>query len=222
MHTTQTLDHMNPQALRELVLGLMLENEAHKQDIAKTRMEIDQHKKELVYRQTKIDQLTHEIALAKRWKFGQQSERLGPVQASLLEETLDADIAAMTTEIEALQTPEPVERVRQQPKRSVLPASLPRVEFRHEPDSTHCGCGCQLKRIGEDVSEKLDYTPGVMTVERHIRGKWVCNDCKTMTQGPVPAQIIDKGIATSGLLVSLMDQCGFVWVSCREPLVCRS
>ncbi len=43
-----------------------------------------------------------------------------------------------------------------------------------EPESTLCttpGCGCQLKRIGEDVSEKLDYTPGVFTVERHIRGK---------------------------------------------------
>lgn len=92
MHTTQTLDHMNPQALRELVLGLMLENEARKQDIAKTRIEIDQHKKELVYRQTKIDQLTHEIALSKRWKFGQHSERLDSAQISLLEETLEADI----------------------------------------------------------------------------------------------------------------------------------
>ena len=30
------------------------------------------------------------------------------------------------------------------------------------------GCGCTLKRIGEDVSEKLDYVPGVFTVERHI------------------------------------------------------
>lgn len=83
---------MNPQALRKLLLGLMLENEAHKQDIAKTRIEIDQHKKKLVSRQIKIDQLTQEVALTNRWKFSQQSERLGPVQASLLEEILDADI----------------------------------------------------------------------------------------------------------------------------------
>ena len=54
------------------------------------------------------------------------------------------------------------------------------------------------KRIGEDVSEKLDYTPGVFSVERHIRGKWVCNDCETLIQAPVPAQVIDKGIPTSG------------------------
>ena len=41
----------------------------------------------------------------------------------------------------------------------------------HEPDTTQCACGCQLQRIGEDVSEKLDYTSGVFTVEQHVRGK---------------------------------------------------
>ena len=30
-----------------------------------------------------------------------------------------------------------------------------------------------FKRIGEDISEKLDYTPCVFTGERRIRGKWV-------------------------------------------------
>jgi transposase len=35
-----------------------------------------------------------------------------------------------------------------------------------------------MKRIGEDVAEKLDYQPGVFTVERHIRGKWVCVQCE--------------------------------------------
>ncbi|MGF6222050.1 transposase [Pseudomonas sp. F-14 TE3482] len=60
------------------------------------------------------------------------------------------------------------------------------------------------KRIGEDVSEKLDYTPGVFTVERDVRGKWVCDDCETRIQAPVPAQVIDKGIPTAGLLAHVM------------------
>lgn len=127
MVTAQTLEHMDPQALRELAMSLMLQNEEHRQAIAASRAEIDQHKKELLYRQTKIEQLTHEIAVTKHWKFGQHSERLDPAQASLLEETLEADIAAMETEIEVLATPEPVDRVRQQPKRTALPASLPRI-----------------------------------------------------------------------------------------------
>jgi transposase len=67
-----------------------------------------------------------------------------------------------------------------------------------------CTCGCSLKRIGEDVAEKLDYTPGQFTVERHVRGKWVCTNCKTLIQAPVPAHVIDKGIPTAGLLAQVL------------------
>jgi transposase len=93
---------------------------------------------------------------------------------------------------------------RNQPKRAALPAELPRWERHHEPESTSCESGCQPKCIGEDVSEKLDYTPGVLTVERHIHGKWARTRCQTSTQAPVPAQIIDKGIPTSGLLTQVL------------------
>ena len=54
------------------------------------------------------------------------------------------------------------------------------------------------------MAEKLDYVPGVFTVERHIRGKWVCQDCETLVQAPVPAHVIDKGISTTGLLAQVL------------------
>ncbi|MEZ5704813.1 MAG: IS66 family transposase [Burkholderiaceae bacterium] len=106
-------------------------------------------------------------------------------------------------EIEQLRPTQPVTD-KQQPKRTPLPANLPRREIRHEPTSTTCQCGCQLKRIGEDVAEKLDYVPGVFTVERHIRGKWACAKCQTLTQAPVAAHVIDKGIPTAGLLAQVL------------------
>ena len=59
--------------------------------------------------------------------------------------------------------------------------------------------------MGEDVSEKLDYTPGLFTVERHIRGKWNCAQCQALIQAPVPAQIMNKGIPTAGLLGKYAD-----------------
>ena len=121
--------------------------------------------REILYRQTKIDQLTHEMAVLKRWKFGRSREQLDAGQASLLDETIDADIAAIEQELKSLTpTPRLGTDTRQQPKRAALPLELPRVEMHHEPESTSCttpGCGCTLKRIGEDVSEKLDYTPAV-------------------------------------------------------------
>jgi transposase len=61
-----------------------------------------------------------------------------------------------------------------------------------------------MKRIGQDVAEKLDYEPGVFTVERHMRGKWACANCQTLVQAPVPAHVIDKGIPTAGLLAQVL------------------
>jgi transposase len=90
------------------------------------------------------------------------------------------------------------------PRRVAFPAHLPRREVRHEPAETQCRCGCHLERIGEDISEKLDYTPGVFEVERHIRGKWVCRRCERLIQAPVPPQVIDKGIPTAGLLAQVL------------------
>lgn len=123
--------------------------------------------RELTWRQTKIDQLTHELSLHKRWRFGVKTERLPVEQAQLFEETVEADLAAMTEELEQL-SGKPSEGKRKA-KRKPLPPELPRTEIHHEPDSTTCACGCQMKRIGEDVAEKLDYTPGTFSALRHIR-----------------------------------------------------
>ena len=114
------------------------------------------------------------MAVLKRLKFAAKSEAFNAEQKSLLEETIDADLAAMERELEDLATAPSAQREKQLPKRQALPAHLPRREIRHEPESTTCPCGCTLQRIGEDVAEKLDYRPGVFSVERHVRGKWVC------------------------------------------------
>jgi transposase len=159
---------------------------------------------ELRHKQLKIEQLTHEMAVLRRWKFAARSEQLHGAQRSLLEETIDADLEAIAVELAALRSPQHTPAPKDQPKRSPLPAHLPRVEVRHEPERTVCSCGCAMKRIGEDVSEKLDYTPGVFHVERHIRGKWACAKCQTLIQAPVPAQVIDKGVPTAGLLAQVL------------------
>jgi len=160
--------------------------------------------RELRHKQLKIEQLTHEMAVLKRWKFAARSEQLHGVQRSLLDETIDADLEAIAVELAALRSPERTPTPKDQPTRRPLPAHLPRVEVRHEPERTVCSCGCALKRIGEDVSEKLDYTPGVFHVERHIRGKWACAKCQTLIQAPVPPQVIDKGVPTAGLLAQVL------------------
>lgn len=196
--TPDALDQLDPQELRELLLGLMAKVDQQEHTISSTA-------KELVYRQAKIDQLSYEMAVLKRHQFGRSREQLDSTQASLLEDAFDEDLAAIEQELKSL-TPAPKTDTEpaKKPKRTALPADLPRVDVRHEPDATTCTCGCQLKRIGEDVTEKLDYTPGVFTVERHVRGKWACARCETLIQAPVPPQVIDKGIPTAGLLAQVL------------------
>ena len=200
MLNTEQLGSLNAEQLRALAGELMAQ-------VAQRERVIAGKDGELKYRQAKIDQLTHEMAVLKRWKFGRSGERLDPAQLSLLDETFDADIAAIEVELEQLAPTPRAAAQTGQPKRTRLPPGLPRVEIHHEPDSDLCatsGCGYTLKRIGEDVSEKLDYTPGVFTVERHVRGKWACARCQSLTQAPVPAQVIDKGIPTAGLLAQVL------------------
>lgn len=217
MVDAQQLSGLNAQQLRELASSLIAQI-AHRDQALTERDQaitdrdevIARKDQDILYRQTKIDQLTHEMAVLKRWKFGKSREHLDVTQASLLDEAIDGDIAAIEVELAQL-APAPAAKSdtapQALPKRAPLPANLPRREVRHEPASTTCqapGCGCQMKRIGEDVAEKLDYVPGVFTVERHVRGKWACAKCQTLIQAPVPAQIIDKGLPTAGLLAQVL------------------
>src|SRR5690554_3566283 len=165
---------------------------------------VERQDRELHYAKTLNEKLTHELAILKRHKFARRSEQLDAAQGRLLDELIDSDIAAIEAELAQAIPAEAVPQPRKQPRRTPLPAELPRTLIHHEPDHTQCPCGCQLKRIGEDISEKLDYVPGEFTVERHIRGKWVCDQCETLVQAPVPPQVIDKGIPTAGLLAQVL------------------
>src|SRR5690606_12267270 len=57
---------------------------------------------------------------------------------------------------------------------------------------------------GAAIAGSPDSSPGVFPVGRHIRGNWACAACQTLVQAPVPAQVIDKGIPTAGLLAQVL------------------
>ena len=97
--------------------------------------------------------------------------------------------------------------------RKPLPENLPRVERIHDIDDADkiCACGCELSRIGEEISEQLDIIPAKIQVIRHIRPKYACKNCEgvedagpTVKIAPVPPQIIPRSIATPGLLAHIL------------------
>jgi len=107
--------------------------------------------------------------------------------------------------------------------RKPLPKDLPRVDVIHDIDESEkvCACGCELSRIGEEVTEKLDIIPAKIQVIRHIRPKYACKNCEgvesdgpTVKIAPAPVQFISKGIATPGLVAQILvakfeDACPF-------------
>jgi transposase len=210
MESQREWSEMNAEELRDLAAALAtrVAEQAvvisrHEAERVAERAKLASRDEELKHKQLRIDQLTHEMATLKRWRYGRHSEQLDTLQRSLLDESIDADLQAISLELEELQS-KPSSEPKAKPRRVALPAAFPRREIRHEPDATQCSCGCALERIGEDVSEKLDYIPGVFQVERHVRGKWVCRRCETLTQAPVAPHIIDKGIPTTGLLAQVL------------------
>ena len=210
------LSTLSAEQLRELVLQSQValgEKDAiiaqKETVIAQTAAAITQKEQTNKRLNLKINQLTMELATLRRINFAKRSEQLPDLQARLFEEDALTDIAEVEAKLDSLrqELAGGAEAAKVKPKTSTgvrLPAELPTVEIRHDLESTDCTCGCAMRHIGDDVSQKLDYTPGTFTVENHLRPKYVCDECKTLNQAPVPAHVIDKGLATTGLLASVL------------------
>ncbi len=91
--------------------------------------------------------------------------------------------------------------------RKKLAATLPRIEIVHDLTEAEKRCahdGTALERIGEEVSEQLDYQPARLQVLRHIRPKYACPGCRQGVHiAPVPVSIFPKSLATPALLAHI-------------------
>jgi transposase len=91
------------------------------------------------------------------------------------------------------------------PTRRALPDHLPRQTRRHEPKETICPeCQGELRKLGEDVSEMLEYVPASFVVIRHVRTKLSCTQCDCIMQAEAPSRPIARGMAGPGLLAHVL------------------
>jgi transposase len=61
-----------------------------------------------------------------------------------------------------------------------------------------------MRRLGEDVTEVLDYVPASFKVIRHVRPKLSCRVCETIVQAPMPSLPIERGRPGPGLLAHVL------------------
>jgi transposase len=157
-------------------------------------------------RALEIEKLKFQIAKLRRRQFGRSSERITrqieqlALQLEELETGEAQDIAGSAME----DPPAPRER----PKRKPLPEHLPRHQVVHQPEADGAcicpDCGAGMAKLGEDVTEVLDYVPGRFQVIRHVRPKYACKACDAITQAPAPAMPTPRGRATPAMLAHLL------------------
>jgi hypothetical protein len=176
-------------------------------DIDALKALVLEHQARLAIRDTEIEHLKLLIAKLKRMQFGRSSEKLNK-QVEQLELRLE-ELQSAEAQIAAARTPE--RREKMQPVRRPLPEHLPRKEVVHQPSCSCPDCGQEMRQIGEDVSEMLDYVPEHFRVIRHVRPKLACPRCEKIVQLDAPSRPIDRGMARRSHNASS-----------RFPHVCRS
>src|SRR5438874_8224155 len=157
--------------------------------------------------QAEIAKLRFQLARYRRAEFGRSSEKLAheAEQLELAIEALEADqpeLLATASPSVATAIESAVEA--QKPARRPLPEQLPREDVLHAAPCTCPNCGGALRRIGEDITETLDYVPGRFKVIRHIREKLSCRSCDNIVAAPAPDHAIARGRAGAGLLAHIV------------------
>ena len=175
----------------------------------------------LVVNALTIEKLKAQLAKLKREKFGPSSERLERAIAQLelaleaAEETkAEAEAPAASTaepEVTAPDTDQtaspgaPAPEQKEKKKRRQLPPELPRNEVVHLPPDVCKACGGhELRKVGESVTEVLEYIPGRFEVTRHVRPACSCRKCEAMVQAPMPELPIPRGMAGASFLAHIV------------------
>ena len=180
------LDTLDVQSLKALVLAKQAEIESHT---------------------IEIENLKVLILKLKRMHFGPRSEQYDRdmKQLELRLEDLEASQAAAEPPPLVPATVVLKQETSRKPARRPLPAELPRETETIAPAQEACpDCGGKLRRLGEDVSETLEYVPARFKVIRTVRTKLSCADCSQIVQAPAPNRVIDRGLAGPGLLAHVL------------------
>ncbi|MCP4111507.1 MAG: IS66 family transposase, partial [Desulfobacteraceae bacterium] len=130
------------------------------------KKEVEELKAENLYLKNELDKL-------KRLIFGSKSERFIPNDKFQL--SLDLGIESAENQelsVEEISYKRTKNKSENRPVRQAIPSHLPRHEEIIEPDNIPEGA----KKIGESVTEILEYKPGRLYVKKYIRPKYAPKD----------------------------------------------
>jgi transposase len=204
--TLPDLDTLQPEALKALIVQQHVQLLSQDEELLSKDTQLLHKDEQLAWREEEIERLKLLIAKLRRMQFGRKSEKLA-WQIEQLELKLD-ELETKRAENEVSSTSvasAPAVHLARKPARRPLPEHLPRETETVLPKETECPeCGGELKPLGEDVSEMLEYVPEHFKVIRRVRPKLACGRCDKIVQAPAPSRPIARGMAGPGLLAHVL------------------
>lgn len=157
--------------------------------------------------ETQLRQALVELAELKRQLFGERSDKLTPEEEGQLAEIAgdlreqaqrDSPVSGQVLEDEAQQPAAGKDAPKSQRARRrghPLPEHLERQTVVLAPKSLQSceQCDRPLERIGEEVSEELEYVPAQLVVRRTVRPQYACRcGCGGVQVAPLPARLLPQ------------------------------
>ena len=145
-----------------------------------------------------IEKLRHQLAGHRAYRYGSSSESIEQLQLAL--EMSEIATAALTARLRL-----PDDEAKDKPKRRPIPDHILRQEIELTTAQDACAsCGGKLRRLGEDVTEELEYVPGRFIVNRITRPRFACSGCDHFAQAQLPSRPIERGRPGPGLLTHVL------------------
>jgi transposase len=183
----------------ETLRRLVLEQRRQSEQLTE---QLEQARAGLIEKALEIEKLKAQLARLRRMTFGRSSEKLDQQIEQL--ELMLGDLEETLGHSEQRVAERPSDEARDKPVRRPLPDHLPREEVVHAAACSCPSCGGELRRLGEDVTEVLEYRPGRFHVIRHVRPKFSCRRCEAITQAAMPDLPIERGRPGPGLLAHVL------------------
>lgn len=178
-------------------------------DPAQLKGLISQMEQEITSQAYQIEKLKAELHGHRKARFGSASESADQLALDLQDdEEIGAAVAAQQAEEASGDCDEgdgqAKPRAKRKHGRNPLPEHLERQK-QVLPTGDACNeCGGTLRRVGEDVTEELEYIPGRFVVRQFVRPRMACTRCEAFTQAPLPSRPIERGRPGPGLLAHVL------------------
>lgn len=140
--------------------------------------------------------------------FGSRHERFVPADANTSQLSLDiqAESTATSSVVDAKKitytktTVATESKPMVHPGRMKLPEHLRREEILIEPSEDITG----LRKMGEEVTEVLEWEPGELFVKKYVRNKYAKKNNEGVLIGSLPCRPLEKAMAGAGLLAQIV------------------